>query len=279
MESTLLSPRAHAPLSRPASLRSSSFGFTLIELLTVIAIIGILAAIIIPVVGKVRETAKFSISVGNLRSWTTAAITFANDNKGFIPHQGRTLGNPPNPANGGLIKNIPAWYNALPSYVGNGVKALSDLPLSALPKAGERSVWVCPNFQEGAAGQPWLSYGPSAYLSNTPNSGNPYITNLNALPAHVKTDVSRLVLFGETTNGAPGTTGNGFPTCTPNVSGDNDGMWKNNRWGGTSGKSATGMADGSVRTFTSAQLRSMGGANGTAKLKGENPLGIIWQTR
>jgi prepilin-type N-terminal cleavage/methylation domain-containing protein len=261
--------------SAPQHSRTSA-AFTLIELLTVIAIIGILAAIIIPVVGKVRTNAKYSLTIGNLRTWTTAAVTYATDNKGFIPHQGRT---PPDPANAGLIRGIPAWYNALPRYVGSGVQALSDIPSTAWPKAGERSVWVCPNFQEGTSGQAWLSYAPSAYLSNTPASANPYITNLNSLPSNVKTDYSRLVLFGETTNGAPGTTGNGFATCTPNVSGDNDGMWKNNRWGGESGKAGVGMADGSVRSFTSAQLRSMGGSGGTAKLKGDNPLGIIWQTR
>ena len=37
-------------------------GFTLIELLTVIAIIGVLAAIIIPTVGKVRSTAQRSLA-------------------------------------------------------------------------------------------------------------------------------------------------------------------------------------------------------------------------
>lgn len=41
--------------------------FTLIELLTVIAIIGILAAIIIPTVGKVRDSAKKAQCVSNLK--------------------------------------------------------------------------------------------------------------------------------------------------------------------------------------------------------------------
>lgn len=59
--------------------------FTLIELLTVIAIIGILAAIIIPVVGKVRATARASQAVSNIRQLTQAHMTYANDNRGNIP--------------------------------------------------------------------------------------------------------------------------------------------------------------------------------------------------
>ena len=38
-------------------MRNRKNGFTLIEILTVIAIIGVLAAILVPVAGKARETA------------------------------------------------------------------------------------------------------------------------------------------------------------------------------------------------------------------------------
>src|SRR5690606_33455413 len=58
--------------------------FTLIELLTVIAIIGILAAILIPVVGKVRESAQASKCVSHLRGTTTAMISHINDNNGIL---------------------------------------------------------------------------------------------------------------------------------------------------------------------------------------------------
>jgi len=59
--------------------------FTLIELLTVIAIIGILAAIIIPTVGKVKESAKTSQCISNLRQVALALQLCANDNRGYLP--------------------------------------------------------------------------------------------------------------------------------------------------------------------------------------------------
>ncbi|MDR1281005.1 MAG: prepilin-type N-terminal cleavage/methylation domain-containing protein [Opitutaceae bacterium] len=59
--------------------------FTLIELLAVITIIGILVAIIIPVTGKVRESAKSTTCVNNLRQIGIGLNTWATDNKGRLP--------------------------------------------------------------------------------------------------------------------------------------------------------------------------------------------------
>jgi prepilin-type N-terminal cleavage/methylation domain-containing protein len=67
---------------RPAS---HSGAFTLIELLTVIAIIGVLAALIFPTVSKVRETAQRTVDANNLRELVKAASLYAADSNDRLP--------------------------------------------------------------------------------------------------------------------------------------------------------------------------------------------------
>ncbi|AHF91554.1 N-terminal cleavage protein [Opitutaceae bacterium TAV5] len=77
----------HNKITSPLRQRSRASAFTLIELLTVIAIIGILAAIIIPTVGKVRETARRIVDASNLRQIGQAALIFATDNQDTLPNK------------------------------------------------------------------------------------------------------------------------------------------------------------------------------------------------
>lgn len=70
------------PTARPGK---RSGAFTLIELLTVIAIIGILAAILIPVVSSVREKARGAVCQTNLRNIGMAMFLYAEDNHGRLP--------------------------------------------------------------------------------------------------------------------------------------------------------------------------------------------------
>ena len=64
-----------------------STAFTLIELLTVIAIIGILAAILIPVVGKVRDGARAANCISNLRQTGFLVLNMIEDNNGTLVSQ------------------------------------------------------------------------------------------------------------------------------------------------------------------------------------------------
>lgn len=76
----------------PCSFLRRGNAFTLIELLTVIAIIGILAAILIPVAGQAREQARVSQCVAQLRDLGTAVHLYATERRDFIPPHVRTDG-------------------------------------------------------------------------------------------------------------------------------------------------------------------------------------------
>lgn len=97
--------------------RRSEAGFTLIELLTVIAIIGILAAIVIATVGKVRQNAQRTRSLANLRQIGGAVQIYVTENKNQVPYWNdytSTMENGP----GNPPLNYRYWWEYLETYVG-----------------------------------------------------------------------------------------------------------------------------------------------------------------
>lgn len=78
--------------------------FTLIELLVVIAIIAILAAMLLPALGRARETAKRIDCVGRLRQQGMAFGMYLNDNKDYYP------------TNLGAAGEV--WYQKIAQYLG-----------------------------------------------------------------------------------------------------------------------------------------------------------------
>ena len=69
--------------------RSLRSGFTLIELLVVVSIIVLLIAILLPSLGKARETARRSACGSNLRSLGQADVMYTQSNNGLFPAPSR----------------------------------------------------------------------------------------------------------------------------------------------------------------------------------------------
>jgi prepilin-type N-terminal cleavage/methylation domain-containing protein/prepilin-type processing-associated H-X9-DG protein len=81
-----------------------SHAFTLIELLTVIAIIGVLAALLLPAINSAREKGKRIACSSNLRQIGIAILMYAGDNQNHTPTALHNAGPPGLPS---------AWYTAL----------------------------------------------------------------------------------------------------------------------------------------------------------------------
>lgn len=89
-QSSVFGPRSSAPVRRPRlstlGLRPStrSSAFTLLELLTVIAVIGILAAIIFPSIGAARKSANRAKTKVQFNQWAAAIESFRSE-YGYYP--------------------------------------------------------------------------------------------------------------------------------------------------------------------------------------------------
>lgn len=68
--------------------------FTLIELLVVIGIIAVLIAILLPVVGRARESSYRVACAKNMHQAGTSMLMYINDNKGAFPVPGRVAPGP-----------------------------------------------------------------------------------------------------------------------------------------------------------------------------------------
>lgn len=105
---------SHTPFLRPrlpSGFRPSAHtAFTLVELLAVIAVIGILTAILFATYGSITRAKNTSVCLSNLRQIGTATLLYCADHKGDFP---RAVSFPPT-----TVTNSAPWNVLLYSYFG-----------------------------------------------------------------------------------------------------------------------------------------------------------------
>ena len=72
--------------------KHKAYVFTLIELLVVVAIIGILASMLLPVLGKARKAAQSKACVNNLKQLGQTCFIYSQDNDDYAPYNGSING-------------------------------------------------------------------------------------------------------------------------------------------------------------------------------------------
>ena len=74
-------------------MKNNIKSFTLIELLVVVAIIGILASLLLPTLGKARQQGQRIVCASNLRQLSTGIFMYSDDNDEYLPYSQRRYGN------------------------------------------------------------------------------------------------------------------------------------------------------------------------------------------
>src|SRR5204863_1149228 len=104
--------------------KSNSSGFTLIELLVVIGIIALLAALLLPTLGRAKSKAYNTVCVNQLKQLGAAARLYADDNDSRMPKAEILPTMPVDPQN-----PLPRICDGLGPYVGKAGRTNSPAVL------------------------------------------------------------------------------------------------------------------------------------------------------
>jgi len=130
----------------------------------VIAIIAILAALLLPVLGRAKDTAKSVACRSNLKQWGLATQIYVTAHEDFLPPDGTPNPSPANTNTG--------WYVQLPLEI--GLPRYADMPwhTNALEEPGN-TVWLCPNNSRRSNGNNLFHYCLNEDVNGTGANNQP----------------------------------------------------------------------------------------------------------
>lgn len=151
--------------------------FTLVELLVVIAIIAILAGMLLPVLGKARESAKGLSCLNQLKQSGSACIMYAQDYNGVFLARGRKLSG---------SEGAEPFSRFLLGSIANGA---AYLPSRQIIRDGESTniseILYCPSLVQRSAPNEqlymlhWRTYGIPQYNYNCPEELGIFYQNID----------------------------------------------------------------------------------------------------
>jgi len=177
-------------------------GFTLIELLVVIAIIAILAAMLLPVLERARESARQGVCLANLKQLGIAWLMYIDDSDGYVwPYTYCIRQDLPSPPGAGGRPLCEHWQHKLKPYLGSKDTTIGENYATTPPSwvmGLVEDYWVCPTYAAlarrrspyssrpalGNYGYPWWYWGRTDIRFCAKKSKNHGLVPLIAGPAN-----------------------------------------------------------------------------------------------